>query len=87
MGMVDPGGSNPGRRNREEGSMDAFQVFAIDAGAEHMEPLHESNVIHRLLLTGKFTHRHRIFCMSRGREEDARLIGAYQFCIEHGPGK
>lgn len=87
MRKVDPSGSSPGRRDREEGSMDAFEVFAINAGAEHMEPLHESDVIHRLLLTGKFTHRHCIFCMSRGREEDARLIGAQEFCIEHGPGK
>ena len=67
--------------------MDAFEVFAIDAGAEHVKPLHESDVIHGLLLTGKFTHRHRIFCMNCGREEDARLIGAHEFCIEHSPGK
>ncbi len=31
-----------GLGNRKEGPVDAFEVFAIDAGAEHMEALQES---------------------------------------------
>lgn len=52
-----------GLGNRKEGPVDAFEVFAIDAGAEHMESLHESHIVGRFLLATEFSHRHRIFHM------------------------